>query len=99
VRILFGLEISDVNTPFRLMRRARLRPLLSGLPDDCFAPNVALAGLAARAGFRIGTVGVIHRGRPSGGGSLGGLRLWRAAGRSWWQTLAIARRARRGCRS
>jgi glycosyltransferase involved in cell wall biosynthesis len=93
VWLLFGAHISDVNAPFRLMSRTRLLPLLPMLPDDCFAPNVALAGLAARAGLRMGAVPVTHRsGRPS---SLRGLRLGRAAGRAWWQTLGIARRARR----
>lgn len=95
IRVMFGMTIQDVNTPFRLMRRARLVPLLAMLPDDCFAPNVALVGLAARAGLRIRTVPVTYRGRRSRGSSLGGLRLWRGVSRAWWQTLTIARRVRR----
>ena len=95
VRALFGVTIQDVNTPFRLMRRTSLAPLLERLPDDCFAPNVALVGLAAWSGLRVQTVPVIHRGRASRRGSLGGLRLWRGVGRAWWQTLTIAQRVRR----
>jgi glycosyltransferase involved in cell wall biosynthesis len=95
IRALFGTTIEDVNTPFRLMRRAPLVPLLAMLPDDCFAPNVALVGLAAWTGLRMQTVPVIFRGCRSRGGSLAGLRLWRGAIRAWWQTLTIARRVRR----
>jgi dolichol-phosphate mannosyltransferase len=94
---LFGNWIRDVNAPFRLMRRAGLAPLLPMLPADCFAPNVALTGLAARAGLRLCTLPVPHR--PSRSSSLCGPRLWRAASRAWWQTLLIAQRARRMSRA
>lgn len=95
IRTLFGKTIEDVNTPFRLMRRAPLVPLLAMLPDDCFAPNVVLVGLAAWAGLRMQTVPVVYRGRQSRDSSLAGFRLWRGASRAWWQTLAIAHRVRR----
>jgi dolichol-phosphate mannosyltransferase len=95
VRAMFGRTLPDVNTPFRLMRRAPLAPLLALLPDECFAPNVALVGLAAWTGLRMHSVPVPYRGRQSHGGSLAGLRLWRGASRAWWQTLTIAHRVRR----
>src|SRR5262245_26940185 len=56
VRVLFGAWIGDVNVPFRLARRTHLQGLMAELPEDLFAPNVALAGVAARAGLRIGQV-------------------------------------------
>jgi glycosyltransferase involved in cell wall biosynthesis len=95
VRALFGARLGDVNVPFRLMRRSRLRTLLAGLPDDLFAPNVALSGVAALARLRVGEVPVAHAGRRAGRGSLTGVRIWRAAARSLWQTAAVALRARR----
>lgn len=88
VRVLFGSGIRDVNTPYRLMRRSRLEPLLEGLPDDTFAPNVLLSGMAVRAGLRIYETGVPHEGRRAGSGSLTNWRLWRAAARSLVQTVA-----------
>ena len=59
--------MQDANTPFRLMQRAAFEPLLRELPDDCFAPNVILCGLAARAALR--KVGAVLRGLTDGGGS------------------------------
>jgi hypothetical protein len=92
VRMLFGKGVRDVNTPYRLMRRARLAPLLAGLPDDLFAPNVILSGLAARERLRLWPTEVPHQGRRHGGGSLVSLRkIVKPAARSLRQTIAVAR--------
>jgi glycosyltransferase involved in cell wall biosynthesis len=95
VRMLFGSGVADVNTPYRLMRRARLAELVSDLPDDLFAPNVILSGLAVRNGLRIWQTPVPHQGRRHGGGSLVSVRkLIKPASRSLRQTFAVARRKR-----
>ena len=95
VLMLFGCRVQDANTPFRLMQRAAFEPLLRELPDDCFAPNVILCGLAARAGLRICEMPVLHRGRTLGRSSLRPARLLRAVSRSSWQAVAVALRSRR----
>jgi glycosyltransferase involved in cell wall biosynthesis len=96
VRLLFGKGIADVNTPYRLMRRARLAELIAGLPDDLFAPNVILSGLAVRRGLRLYETEVPHQGRRTGKASLTGVRkLVKPAMRSLRQTVAIARAAER----
>jgi glycosyltransferase involved in cell wall biosynthesis len=96
VRLLFGAGVKDVNTPYRLMRRARLAELLPSLPDDLFAPNVILSGLAVRRGLRLYETEVPHQGRRTGKASLTGVRkLVKPAMRSLRQTIAIARAAER----
>lgn len=95
VRVLFGAGIQDVNTPYRLMRRSCLQPLVEQLPDDTFAPNVLLSGMAVRTGLRIFETGVPHEGRRAGSGSLTNLRLWRSAVRSFAQTVTGRFSARR----
>jgi len=93
VRALFGRGVDDVNTPYRLMRRERLARLVADLPDDLFAPNVILSGLAVREGLRIWQTPVPHQGRRHGGGSLVSLRkLVKPASRSLRQTIDVARR-------
>ena len=92
VRLLFGRGVGDVNTPFRLMRAERLREALAELPEpDLFAPNVALAGLAIRRGWRIAEVPVAFESRRWGRASLGSWRLWRAAARALRETWVVAR--------
>lgn len=94
VRIAFGRGPRDVNAPYRLWRAEALRPLLARIPDDAFAPNVLLSGLAARARLRIFETPVPHHGRRTGRGSLGARRLAAGVLRSARQTLAAAWRAR-----
>ena len=92
VRMLFGKGILDVNTPYRLMRRERLAQLLTKLPDDLFAPNVILSGLAVRHHLRIYQTEVPHQGRRTGVASLAGVRkLIKPAMKSLRQTREIAR--------
>jgi dolichol-phosphate mannosyltransferase len=94
VRLAFGRGPRDVNTPYRLWRGDALRPLLARIPDDAFAPNVLLSGLAARARLRIFETPVPHHGRRTGRGSLDLGRLVSGVLRSARQTLATAWRAR-----
>ena len=92
VRTLFGKGVKDVNTPYRLMRRERLAQLVAPLPDDLFAPNVILSGLAVRSHLRIYQTEVPHQGRRTGTASLAGVRkLIKPATKSLKQTMAIAR--------
>ena len=96
LRLGFGAQVRDANTPYRLYRRAALEPLLAAVQPDAFAPNVLLTGLACRAGLRVVEVPVPHRGRRTGASSIARLRLLRAAALSFVQTVraALARRRR-----
>jgi len=42
VRRLFGRGITDVNTPYRLIRSGQLREALEKIPGNSFAPNILL---------------------------------------------------------
>jgi len=89
VRVLFGHQLRDVNTPYRLIRRSAVAAFLPSL-DGVFAPNVIMSGLAARAGLRILEVPVEHLGRRTGTASITSIRLWNAAFRSALETIAAA---------
>lgn len=89
VRSLFGGRVSDVNAPYRLMRSDAFAPLYRALPEDTFAPNVILTGLAAMKGLRVGTVPVPHRPRETGESSIQRLKLLKGAGRALRQTLRV----------
>lgn len=79
VAMFFGRRIRDVNAPYRLMRRSALQPLLAYLPEEPFAPNVLLSGLASKQGLRIQQVPVMQKPRRGGPGSLTSKRLWQGA--------------------
>jgi dolichol-phosphate mannosyltransferase len=87
VRVLFGKGVLDVNTPYRLMRAALLKPILPQIPDNTFAPNVIISGTLARAGVRICNLPVPHEGRRTGTVSIVKWKLWKSAARALWQTF------------
>ena len=94
VRWLYGRGLFDVNSPYRLMRAAAFAPYFDLLPDDTFAPNVILSGVACRQGLRIIEVSIphsaAHAGRSGFDASL--LKLAATALRSFKQTLDFRRR-------
>jgi dolichol-phosphate mannosyltransferase len=94
VWVLFGRAVTDVNAPYRLMRRSSLTAILDMIPVETFAPNMIISGLAARRGLRVREVLVPHRGRRTGAVSIVKWRLWKAAVRAFGQTLTVALRAR-----
>jgi len=86
VRLRFGRAIADVNVPFRLMRRTAFAPLFARVPARAFAPNVLLAGLAARAGLRVREIPVACR-ADRGNGVTPSRRLLAGAVRALFETL------------
>lgn len=51
VRLFYGKGIYDVNVPYRLMRVSEFSMIIESLPNSLFAPNVVIAGMAARSGL------------------------------------------------
>lgn len=90
VRICYGAGVSDVNCPFRLMRSAVVRPFLAAMPEDLFAPNVILSGLACRSRWRICEVPVLFHERQTGEVSIKKWKLLKAAWKSFRQTVAFS---------
>ncbi|HVS95445.1 MAG TPA: glycosyltransferase family 2 protein [Puia sp.] len=64
IRTLYGKGVSDVNVPYRLMRTEVLRPALTRIPANSFAPNVLLTSWFIRQKRRILLVPVEQR--PAG---------------------------------
>jgi dolichol-phosphate mannosyltransferase len=96
---LFGRRLTDVNAPYRLVRRTALTAMIARIPADTFAPNLVMSGLAARDGLRVHEAWAPHRGRRTGTVSIARWRLWKSAARAFRQTVAIAlrERGRRSC--
>lgn len=90
VWILFGRKFCDVNTPYRLIKRTCLTKILPRIPMDTFAPNVIMCGLAAQDRLRIFECWVPHQERKSGATSIVKWKMWKAAMRSFVQTLRVA---------
>lgn len=90
VRLFYGKSIWDVNTPYRLMRVSAFRDFYRQIPLATFAPNVILSGLAARHKLRSFEIPVPQHDRTTGEVSIRKWKLFKAAIRSFWQTIWFA---------
>jgi dolichol-phosphate mannosyltransferase len=64
VRRLFGRGVTDVNTPYRLIRSERLREALEKIPDNSFAPNILVTAWFIGKKRRIFTTTTEPKGGP-----------------------------------
>jgi len=95
VRVLFGQGPTDVNVPFRLIRRRTLATLLPRIPPHTFAPNVVLSGLVARDRVRFTEVPVPAVERRLGQTSIIGMKTLKLGARAARETIAAALADRR----
>ena len=90
VRIFYGKSIWDVNTPYRLMRVGKFAPFFNAIPLTTFAPNVILSGLVARKKLRFFEIPVPQHDRTTGEVSIKKWKLFKAALRSFGQTVIFS---------
>lgn len=87
VRLLFGRGLYDTNSPFRLMRTNCFKRFFDVIPDDTFAPNVIISGIAVWKKMRILELGVAYHFRKTGNVSIKHFRLFWVATKSFVETL------------
>jgi len=90
VRVFYGSGIVDANCPFRLIKADILRPILDIIPENTFAPNVAIAGFLVRNRRSICNVPIPHNDRQTGEVSIKKWKLFRAAVKSCLQIIRIS---------
>lgn len=88
VRLAFGKGITDVNTPYRLVRANILKQIVAQIPNHIFAPNVIISGALSKSGLRVYEHHVPHENRQTGSVSIVKWKLWKSAVKSFWQTLS-----------
>ena len=91
VQVFFGYGVFDVNSPFRLMRVNSFREEFKLLPDEAFAPNVLVTGIACMKKMRIIEIEIPYQFRQTGTVSINKWKLFRAAVLSGVQTLSFIR--------
>jgi dolichol-phosphate mannosyltransferase len=89
VRIFYGRGITDVNCPFRLMRADVLKQILTRIPENTFAPNVAISGFLALAKVKVLNMPVPHSNRQTGEVSIKKWKLLKAALKSFMQIILL----------
>jgi dolichol-phosphate mannosyltransferase len=95
VILFYGTGVTDVNCPFRLMRAEVLKQILVRIPENTFAPNVAISGFLALSKANVLNIPVPHTNRQTGEVSIKKWKLLKAALKSFMQIIQI--RFRSGC--
>lgn len=88
IRILFSWRISDVNTPYRLIKATVLEKIIQQIPGDTFAPNIIITGALAKSGLPVFELPVLHENRQTGNVSIVRWQLWKLAWKAFRQTLS-----------
>jgi glycosyltransferase involved in cell wall biosynthesis len=89
VGIFYGSQVKDVNAPFRLMRTSKFHDDVLKIPDDTFAPNLIISGIANIRKMRIKQLDVVHHNRETGEVSIKKWKLFKAAFKSFLQTMSF----------
>ena len=87
VYFLFKRGINDVNVPYRLMRSAKFAADIKTIPDDTFAPNVIISGIAIKRKMAVKQIKVISTNRKTGEVSIKKFKLFKSAVKSFFQTF------------
>ena len=84
VWLMFHEWVVDANTPFRLMKVNKLKPIMDVIPSDYFLCNVAISTIAVKWKYRIGWYKITFRSRQGGENSVNFKRIvkigWKALG-------------------
>ena len=70
VRLCFGVNVRDANTPFRLMKRTTLEKYIDIIPKDYFLTNVIVSVIFARKGCKVCYMPITFRPRQGGVNSI-----------------------------
>ena len=87
IRLFYRSKICDSNCPFRLFRNDKFRSVFEKIPNNTFAPNVILSGMASYMNLNIKEVEVKFYPRETGEVSIKKLKLLKVAIMSWLQTI------------
>jgi glycosyltransferase involved in cell wall biosynthesis len=84
VWLMFREWVVDANTPFRLMRSDKLKPIMDVIPHDYFLCNVAISAIAVKWKYNIKWYPISFKPRQGGVNSINIRRIikigWKAIG-------------------
>lgn len=77
VWLMFHEWVTDANTPFRLMKRNKLKAIMDVIPDDYFLCNVAISAIAVKWHYKIKFYKITFKPRQGGVNSINMKRIFK----------------------
>lgn len=77
VWMMFHEWVKDANTPFRLLKIEKLKPILDVIPEDYNLANVAVSAIAVKWDYKIGWYPITFRPRQGGVNSINMKRIFK----------------------
>lgn len=74
---MFHVWVKDANTPFRLLKVEKLKPILNIIPTDYNLANVAVSAIAVRWNYNIAWYPITFRPRQGGVNSINMKRIFK----------------------
>lgn len=87
-KMLFGVNIRDINCPFKLYRKSALQRILKIVPSDTLIPSILILLSAHQLGLKVGEVEVIHFPRRTGKSFI---RDWKILNLCWKSLVELFR--------
>lgn len=88
VFMMFHEWVTDANTPFRLMKRDKLKAIMDVIPEDYFLCNVAISAIAVKWMYKVRFYKITFKPRQGGVNSINFQRIIRIG----WKALGDFRR-------
>lgn len=94
VWLMFGVWVTDANTPFRLMQKDKLRAIMDIIPEDYFLCNVAISVIAKKWQYNMRFYPITFKPRQGGINSINFRRILKIGMRALADFSTINRRAK-----
>lgn len=94
VWLTFHVNVTDANTPFRLMKVESIKPLLDIIPQDFFLSNVALSALAVKKGLKTRWLPITFKPRQGGVNSINMKRIFKIGRKAVKDFIVLNRMAK-----
>lgn len=95
VWLMFGVWVTDANTPFRLMQKDKLRAIMDIIPEDYFLCNVAISAIAKKWQYNVKFYPITFKPRQGGINSINFKRIIKIGFRALADFRVINKRSKR----
>lgn len=89
--LIFGVRVTDANTPFRLMKRDYLSACMQRIPEKFNLPNVLISVYGVKSGKKVLFIPITFKPRQGGVNSINLKKICKIGKKAWHDFRIIAK--------